>query len=296
MSRNRNFILTINNPESPPEFSDAVQYAAYQLEEGTLGTKHYQLYVEFKERMTIKAVSALFPRAHIEARKGTQKQAIDYCTKDDTRVSGEVPHYYGEKKAQGQRTDLARIVESISSGNSFVDVATKHPVEFIKYSTGIAKLFSVMNQPVHRPTPEIEYVWGPPRVGKSKYAHDKYPNAYVMTDHPNAWMDGYNGEEEIIIDEFAGAIPHTTLCRLLDRYKLSMPVKGGMVPIRAYKFIITSNFDPLSVLREAVLARIKEFGKITYMGGLGAQPPYNPFQAPQGGAEGQSPPDCPRFF
>lgn len=39
-------------------------------------------------------------------------------------------------------------------------------------------------------------------------------------------------------------MPYNFLLRMLDRYALSVEVKGGSVPLRATKFIFTSNTPP----------------------------------------------------
>jgi len=52
-------------------------------------------------------------------------------------------------------------------------------------------------------------------------------------------------EKEVIIDDFGpNSIDINHLLRWFDRYKCLVETKGGMVPLYADKFIITSNFTP----------------------------------------------------
>jgi len=52
-------------------------------------------------------------------------------------------------------------------------------------------------------------------------------------------------EDEVIIDDFGpNGIDINHLLRWLDRYKCMVENKGGMIPLHATKFIITSNFSP----------------------------------------------------
>lgn len=103
----RNYVFTWNNPadnyrdkmESLVDSNDA-QYLVYQMEEGEEGTPHLQGYIEWTGRKTLTACKKLLPKAHWEPRKGTQEQAIEYCTKEDTRVDG--PWELGEKKKQSK--------------------------------------------------------------------------------------------------------------------------------------------------------------------------------------------------
>lgn len=52
------------------------------------GRLHLQLYLEFNPRVSLNKMQDCLPGLHIEPRRGSQKQAIDYVTKEDTRVYG----------------------------------------------------------------------------------------------------------------------------------------------------------------------------------------------------------------
>lgn len=68
-----------------------VKFICGQEEIGKEGTKHFQGYIELNKPMRIGGVKKIpgFERAHLEVRKGTQTQAIDYCQKkDSTTIEG----------------------------------------------------------------------------------------------------------------------------------------------------------------------------------------------------------------
>lgn len=48
----------------------------------------------------------------------------------------------------------------------------------------------------------------------------------------------------MIIDEFTGQWPINFMKRLLDKWPMEFPYKGGQVQIRTTQFWITSNQDP----------------------------------------------------
>lgn len=61
------------------------------------------------------------------------------------------------------------------------------------------------------------------------------------------WYDGYYGQPVALIDEFAGKasrIALAQLLRILDRYPIRVPFKGGFIPFIPKKIYITSNVHP----------------------------------------------------
>lgn len=57
-------------------------------------------------------------------------------------------------------------------------------------------------------------------------------------------------EKTVIIDDFGPkGIDMNHLLRWFDRYKCNVEVKGGMVPLHADTFIVTSNFSPSECFR-----------------------------------------------
>lgn len=88
--RSKNWMVTINNPTEEDLLGfEKVQNYVYQFEEGEeKGTLHIQGYIEFPSAKDFSVVKSTFPRANIKKRAGTKRQAIDYCSKLDTRVKG----------------------------------------------------------------------------------------------------------------------------------------------------------------------------------------------------------------
>lgn len=139
MAKSRNWIFTINNPEFnflPLQFVNEDEFVVWQLETGECGTPHLQGYLEFKEPKRLAGMKKLCQTAHWEVRNGSQQQAVDYCTKDDTRSDG--PWCFGDLKAQGQRTDLEDMRTMMKSGATLDDVKdsnfglycrTKHAID-----------------------------------------------------------------------------------------------------------------------------------------------------------------------
>ena len=67
--------------------------------------------------------------------------------------------------------------------------------------------------------------------------------AYAKDPRSKFWY-GYRGEKKVIIDEFRGGIDVAHLLRWLDRYPVSVELKGSSRPLQAEQIWITSNLPP----------------------------------------------------
>lgn len=87
MSKSRQFVFTINNPESADYLAitalfPQVEYIVWGKERGESGTLHYQGYVIFKNPRTLSGVSKLLTRAHLEVARASPGKNEAYCKKD----------------------------------------------------------------------------------------------------------------------------------------------------------------------------------------------------------------------
>lgn len=240
--------------EEPEEFFDhwetcdmpkEVVYLAYQLELCPETNRlHIQGYAEFDSALRLKAIKELFGREsmHIDLRKGTQKQAIDYVTKAASRERGPVQR--GKAKEQGRRLDLEGLANRMRAGERLVDIAMSDPVAIVRHHRGLQALEMYYNQPKPRGKPKIIFMWGAPGCGKSRLAHAIYPEAYVAPDKKEGWFDGYIGQEEVIFDDFKGSFPYGDMLKLLDRYAHRQNIKGTFASVKCKRFIFTANEPP----------------------------------------------------
>lgn len=267
-TKTRNFCFTLFNLDFDHDHLynqniERIKYLVLQKEECPETKKqHYQGYCEIKNPLTYAGIKRLFAdeKMHIEPRMGTAEQAANYCKKEESRIDG--PWEYGTISQQGKRNDLEDAVEIIKNGNTLEYLAQEKPMVFVKFSRGMKELYNTLNKPAERPAPHIEYHWGAPGAGKSRYAHTTYPDAYHCIDNKEAWFDGYDGQDAVIFDDFQGLIPRAHILKLLDRWPHRMPIKGGFVPIKATKFIFTSNSPPTAMYDEAFMRRLREYGKV----------------------------------
>lgn len=263
------FKFDYDEPEKP-RFSSKVRYAIWQLEEcPTTGKWHLQGYAEFKNTIRIKAAAKAIgdPKAHMSVRKGTRDEARNYCLKDSTKLKG--PWEYGIWiKGQGHRTDLDEVSDMIKNETKEVEIFESHPTTYIKYSRGIKaarELIGCKTAPTWREM-SVFVIIGMCGVGKTRGVVEKERDNLFIVDDPGGkelWWDGYNGEEAILIDDFNGWISYKLMLKIMDGYKLRLPIKGGFTYARWTRVYITSNEMPntwwIEGQSEAFTRRVTEF-------------------------------------
>lgn len=262
--RYKYFCFTINNYSEEDKakvlglYPDEATYLIYGEEVGDSGTPHLQGYIEFKVRKRFTAAKTLLGQgAHLERRRGTAAQAAEYCKKDGAYTeTGEI------SRGQGSRSDLHAVKELLDETKSLERVADEHFGTYLRYERGF-RTYLNMKAEKRRWVPEVIVLWGPTGTGKSRRAHyilgeDSYQYA------GKGWFDGYNQEDNVLFDDFSGSANEISLpmfLKVLDRYPLQVPVKGGYVNWKPRRIVITSNIDPQAwfaasdSLQRAALAR-----------------------------------------
>lgn len=251
----RNACFTINNPGLDDEVYlkkwsaiPNVKYLVFQRERGENGTIHLQGYIELSKTMRFNALkSALDPTAHLERRRGTPQEASDYCQKEETRIAG--PYTFGDPfwRKQGKRTDLQEAVELLKS-DGLKAVREQYPATYVRYHRGLAALSNATL--VSRDTPpRVHLLYGPPGCGKTRFFYDTFDanNRVSIACSRGPWFDGYDGEDAVLLDDFAGRMskwPLVILLRVLDRYSIRVEIKGGFINWNPTDIVLTSNYHP----------------------------------------------------
>lgn len=221
-----------------------VTFIIFGREVGANGTRHLQGYLELPRRLRFNQVVALFQpiRPHIERRAGTAEQARDYCRKDgDYTELGTI-----SQVAPGERNDLVALRNFIDTGASLRDIAETHFRSFLLYERSI-RSYRNLRSPSRNWVTNVSVFWGLTGTGKTRRCHQEAEeNQQPLYIHPGGrWFDGYDGEPLVLFDDFSGAcFPLPYLLKLLDRYAMQVPIKGGFVNWRPRHIYITSNLDP----------------------------------------------------
>lgn len=237
--RTRGICFTQNN--YTPETYAALQafgtqhclYMVLGKEVGDSGTAHIQgfLYFENPHVYPCKKFRDISHAAHDEMIRGSPRQASDYCKKEgDFWEHGTVP-------SQGARTDWDTALNDLRENGS-VHAIDQQP-HLLPNIRALERYHSLSQRSTHREL-TVNVLIGPPGCGKTRAAYSAAPDLYSKPD--GQWWDGYTGQDTILLDDFDGHIPYTTLLKYLDRYPVQLPIKGGFTPAYYTTVYITSNY------------------------------------------------------
>lgn len=253
----KHWVFTLNNPDISGEqlLRDMGQwdlsYAVFQLEVGDAGTRHFQGYCEFNKKVRISTVKGLLhgSRMHWEKRRGTRVQARSYSSKEDTRLDGPWEFGIWAPAAQGKRSDLIDAIDTLRSTGSLRQTSVDHPATFVRYYRGLSQLIN-MDTPTRDTAPEIVLLYGPPGCGKTRFVHEEEDPDELWCSPPGEalkWFDFYSNQPAALFDDFDGKFSQvtlSTLLRILDRYAIRVPVKGGFTTWAPARIYVTTNYHP----------------------------------------------------
>lgn len=244
--RYRNVCITSYDMSYKPELTDKMSFICGQHELcPTTNRDHWQIYVEFKDQVSLKQLQKIWPGGHFEARKAKNPEdAAQYCQDDETYVDGRFR--FGTISKQGKRTDLEEVQRDIDAGFSIADVAREHFTPFCRYHKSFEKYISLTRKPTGFTAKEVFYIFGPPGCGKTRFVYESNPSVFRPVEGDRyLWFDNYAGEECILLDDMdLHRYERGFLLKLLDGYPFQLPTKGGSVYNHFKRIYITSNFDP----------------------------------------------------
>lgn len=252
--KSRSWVYTINNPDDHDiDMFRPGTYGVHQLEMGETGTPHLQGVCHFDQPKTLAAVKKIHNKAHWEVMRGSLKQAVDYCTKEDTRVTP--PVTWGEMPNQGKRTDLHDVAAVIRStegpaSKKMRAAAEANPSAFIRYHRGFAAYAAITSVPERKSKP---LVWHPWQKWVLQYLRQRPDNRtivwvtdptggqgkstlvqYLITNHPEDYVllggkvadmaFAYDGQGVVFFD-----VPRTQLEHMDHLYNFGEQLKNGSV-------------------------------------------------------------------
>lgn len=269
--QSRSWMATISAEKmSRKEIEEALSSYNYlgQLEEGEEdGYRHWQLLIDGgKSPIRFSTLKRRLPTAHLEPRRGPMQQAVEYVTKETTRVTGEPRLEHGtirHSDERGRRKDVEAVREAVLEKGLSADEVFLQVPEAARMTLFVEKLVSARDRSRHTKPRQLEVIWlyGPPGTGKTSLAVELGDTSYYrVTDYKNPF-DGYMGEETLILDEFDGEMRLSTLLNILDFWPTTLPARYTNKTARFNQVVLVSNeapwtfytWEPLS--RRQALAR-----------------------------------------
>lgn len=201
-----------------------------QLERGEGGYEHYQGYIENKTPIRFSTLKKKFPTIHLEVRKGTQLQAYEYATKEETRAGRilgnmEKPH---EEQKRGRGKTLEMLHERLRNGEKVDDIIETSP-EAMPHVRNLREVENVLQRNAARKNKyrdvRVTYLYGKTGVGKTRYVHETYDDElFRVTDYKHPF-DNYRGERVLVLDEFNSQLSIESMLNLLDEYRTELSAR-----------------------------------------------------------------------
>ena len=254
----RRWMLTINNPtfqESEQLYnmghSDSIECLVYGAEHVDEGTQHFQIYIHFKANWRFNRLKQTFPRARIELAKKPKLACCRYCAKEGFYMAfGNVPDLTtgsrsGTRRARERAEDMAReeIVRKIRRGELRFQELSDEQLLDTKLVRAAKDASSMTQGPMRDDVYNCCFV-SPTGWGKSYAIWKTFLHvASVEFGGTQEWY--LDAEQEVMLfDEFCGQVRAQKMLKYLDRYPISLPIKGGHRPCYWKLIFICSNTRP----------------------------------------------------
>lgn len=261
----RNYCWTINNPTDVDyahieSLKEKCSYLIFGREKGEeKDTPHLQGYHVLKSPARFAAQSRLLPRAHLEVRKGTHKQAQDYCKKE-----GDYEEYSTKEEKTQSNKAFAYIADCESYEEACIAVELHNPRDWFingdKIRQNLKRKF-VPQYPLYnpifevkafKPCPQLEnwvnswtvsrtpclFLIGPTKLGKTAWARSIIqPHTYWKS---MVNIDDFNPASKLLIfDDFdweympnpKGWLTQAGECTISDKYRHKMTINVNMPAI-----------------------------------------------------------------
>ncbi len=287
--RRRRYAMTLNNPTAldcvlwnsiildgnDAEHASNLTFFVVQTEKGDNGTIHYQAYCEFKKAVGLNEVKAIFgSRVHCQGAFKNANSNIRYCTKNDTRFTGEDVCIAGQWGSAKSRGNIMQAALKILDGADATQIMDEHPDLMLLHFPKIESFIAYAKGP-RLEKPKITILYGITGSGKSQYCVNLFGAKAYWVSPPSksgVWWGHYTGQDVCVFDDFhAGWFKLTVMLRLLDSTPLMVAPKGGQVPFNSAKLIFTSNVDPCDwyssyegkkAHKDALERRLQDFAEI----------------------------------
>ena len=265
-------MVTINNYTASDEAafknSSLFKYAVVGKEIGENGTPHLQGYVVMWKIARQSELKKIFPRAHLDIKRGSVHEAAAYCKKDlDFQEYGVLPQEQYEAGAEKtkEKWDIAK---NLAKEGKLDEIDSKIYVQHYSTLKKIRSDYEEIPKDLEwTDKPPNQWIYGPTGTGKSRKAKAENPGHYLKM--CNKWWENYAGEENVLMEDIG--IAHAYLGDHLkiwaDRYGFRAEIKHDSRVLRPQKIIVTSNYHPKELWTDnSILEPILRRFQVIYLG------------------------------
>ncbi len=247
--------MTLNNYTNEEEESiwkwdtdGLILRMAIGREIGEEGTPHLQGMVGFRKPMRFSAVVNLSPRAHWEVAKDPAA-LFQYCLKEGNYKV--VDHRKGSSEA------ITAYVNDIRAGKSDQDLLDAHPVFYTRYPNAPLNIRRVCRGAPRTVPPVVFWIHGESGIGKTRWVYGRHERVDDITVR-GTFVIGYHHCDAVVFDDFRfSTCGIGLLLRLLDRYPVTLDVKGGETEWNPKVIYITSPVPPEMVFNGEDLPQVR---------------------------------------
>lgn len=230
---------------SPPTVLDErLSYFAYAVEIcPTTSRQHLQAFAYGTKPMRLHQWKEIFPGGHIEFMRGTFRDNQAYCSKEGQLVELGVRPMANGKRRSDQIVKQAIDADPTKSLSQIYEETGE--MAAIAYSRGMNEYRLYKRRKIMPLNEEVKVilVTGRPGSGKTRYVFDNESDLYEvpMSGHLQ-WFDGYEGQEAVLFDNLTpeSITNKGFFLRLIDRYRLQVPIKGGFTYWKPKRIYITT--------------------------------------------------------
>ena len=135
------------------------------------------------------------------------------------------------------------IKEELDNGASELDIAEKYFAKWVVYRRSFQAYATL--KATHRTwETRVHVYWGKTGTGKTRFVMNQIMDSSFWSPYDYKWFCGYEGQKIVLLDDYRGEYKLQMLLKLLDRYPMQVPTKGGHTEWLPTKVYITSNIHP----------------------------------------------------
>lgn len=227
--------LTILQTNGLPEIDEYV----IAEEKHKDGTPHLHAFIKLSKKRSFSSVSKLFDlleyHGHYEPAK-SWKAVNKYCMKEGDYISN--INLDAAKKKQNKKLlpeDFER------DPLVLMEEGKLHPLSLNNFIKNRSTYLGLKRGKDYNGEKKCYWVVGKPGIGKSYSIRDVFKDIYIKPQ--NKWWDGYNGEENVLLDDLDTATLGHYLKIWADQYKFTAESKGSSIVPTYKRFFVTSNYS-----------------------------------------------------